>query len=137
MNRIVSLLVCTMALIGCGQDTLLSPNQLDQSLTVENVAFEPKNIIASISGSIDLNLTVGKPTLGKVLVRNAGNDFTKNQGIKMTIIVYDEEGRPLDSGNNTQYGILGNGRMTLFELSLEPPHNTIHSHTVTFEMVRK
>lgn len=137
MKHLICLFVCVTALIGCGQDTLLSPNQLDQNLSVENVAFEPKNIIASISGSVDLNLTVGKPTLGKILVRNTGVDFTNKQGIKMTIIVYDEQGRPLDSGTDTKYGILGNGRMTLFELSLEPPHDTIHSHTVNFEMVRK
>ena len=137
MKRVICLLIGLTALIGCGQDTLLSPNQLDQNLSVENVAFEPKNIIASITGSVDLNLTVGKPTLGKILVRNTGTDFTTDQGIKMTIIVYDEQGRPLDSGTDTKYGVLGNGRMTLFELSLEPLHNTIHSHTVTFEMIRK
>lgn len=137
MKRLTLVYTCLFAMISCGQDTLLTPNQLDQSLTVENVAFEPKNIIASITGSVDLNLTVGKPTRGKVLVRNSGNDFSNSRGVKMTIIVYDAEGRPLDSGSDTKYGILGNGRSTLFELTLEPPHDQIKGYDVTFEMIRK
>ncbi|MDP6038035.1 MAG: hypothetical protein QGG64_05760 [Candidatus Latescibacteria bacterium] len=137
MKRLTVVFASLFALISCGQDALLTPAELDQSLTVENVAFEPRNIIASINGTVDLNLIVGKPTLGKVLVRNAGTDFSSDLGVKMTIIVYDAEGRPLDSGSDTKYGILGNGRSTLFELSLEPPHNTIHSYEVTFEMERK
>lgn len=137
MKRFTFVFTCLVAISGCGQDTLLTPSQLDESLTVENVAFEPKNIIASVTGSVDLNLTVGKPTRGKVLVRNAGNDFGNDRGVKMTIIVYDDEGRPLDSGSDTKYGILGNGRSTLFELTLEPPHEQIKSYDVTFEMVRQ
>lgn len=137
MKHLTIVFACLFALISCGQDALLTPAELDQNLTVENVAFEPKNIVASITGSVDLNLIVGKPTRGKVLVRNTGTDFRADQGVKMTLIVYDAEGRPLDSGSDTKYGILGNGRSTLFELTLEPPHDQIHSYEVTFEMDRK
>ena len=137
MKHLTVMMTCLFAIVGCGQDALLTPTQLDQSLTVENVSFEPKNIVASITGTVDLNLTVGKTTRGKILVRNTGNDFDNNRGVKMTIIVYDAEGRPLDSGSDTKYGILGNGRSTLFELTLEPLHDQIQSYEVTFEMIKK
>ncbi len=118
------------ALISCGKDALLTPYELDQILTVDNVAFELKGDVVSVDGSIDLSIFFGKPTRCKVLVLNSSADFGNDQGVKMTIIVYDAEGRPLDSGSDIQYGILGNGRHTLFELSLEPLPEQINSYEV-------
>lgn len=130
---------CLVALISCGKDALLTPAELDEILSVDNVAFEPKGDVVSTDGSINLSLFFGKPTRCTVLVRNSGADFDRDEGVKMTIIVYDAEGRPLDSGSDTKYGVLGNGRSTLFEISLEPPHDQIDedNYEITFESKRK
>ena len=130
---------CFLTLAGCGKDKLLTPAELDEILTVESVAFEPKGEVINAQGSIDLNLTIGKPTRCTVLVRNSGAHFDGSEGVKMTIIVFDAEGRPLDSGSTTRYGILGGGRSTLFEVSLEPPHDQIDAdnYEVNFASKRK
>ena len=130
---------CMSALVSCAGDKLLSPDELDEILTVESVAFEPKGDVISAEGSVDLTVFFGKPTLCTVLVRNSGDDFDSDEGVKMTIIVFDAEGRALDSASATKYGILGNGRATLFEVGLEPAHDQIDEdkYEVNFESRRK
>lgn len=130
---------CVSALIGCASDRLLSPDELDEILTVESVAFEPRGEVISAEGSVDLSLFFGKLTRCTVLVRNSGDGFDSDEGVRMTIIVFDAEGRALDSGSTTKYGILGNGRATLFEVGLDPPHDQIDEerYEVSFESMRK
>ena len=130
---------CMSAFLSCASDKLLTPDELDEILTVESVAFEPKGEVISAEGSVDLSLFFGKLTRCTVLVRNSGDGFDSDEGVKMTIIVYDAEGRALDSASTTQYGILGNGRATLFEVGLEPPHDQIDEdrYEVNFEGRRK
>ncbi|MCY3735511.1 MAG: hypothetical protein OXG13_03870 [Gemmatimonadaceae bacterium] len=130
---------CISTHVGCATDKLLTPDELDEILTVESVAFEPRGEVISAEGSVDLSLFFGKLTRCTVLVRNAGDGFDSDEGVKMTIIVFDGEGRALDSASTTKYGILGNGRATLFELGLEPPHDQIDEdrYEVNFESRRK
>lgn len=113
---------CICALAGCASEKLLSPDELDEILTVESVAFEPRGEVVSAEGSVDLSLFAegsvdlslffGKLTRCAVLVRNSGDGFDSDEGVRMTIIVYDADGRALDSASTTQYGILGHGRAT-------------------------
>ena len=130
---------CMSALVSCASDKLLTPDALDEILTVESVAFEPRGEVISAEGSVDLSLFFGKLTRCTVLVRNSGDGFDSDEGVKMTIIVYDAEGRALDSASTTKYGILGNGRATLFEVGVEPPHDQIDEdrYEVNFESRRK
>ena len=130
---------CMSALVGCASDKLLTPDELDEILTVESVAFEPRGEVISAEGSVDLSLFFGKLTRCTVLVRNAGDGFDSDEGVRMTIIVFDAEGRALDSASTTRYGLLGNGRATLFEVGLEPPHDQIDAerYEVNFESRRE
>ena len=74
---------CVSALIGCAGDKLLTPDELDEILTVESVAFEPRGEVISADGP--------------------------------------------------------NGRATLFEVGLDPPHDQIDEerYEVSFESTRK
>ena len=139
MLRQALLVGCMSALIGCASDRLLTPDELDEILTVESVAFEPRGEVISAEGEVDLSLFFGKLTRCAVLVRNSGDGFDSDEGVKMTIIVFDAEGRALDSASTTKYGILGNGRATLFEVGLDPPHDQIDEerYEVSFESRRK
>ena len=59
LNYALVLAGCMSALVSCASDKLLTPDELDEILTVESVAFEPKGEVISAEGSVDLSLFFG------------------------------------------------------------------------------
>ena len=105
MSRKALLAWLTSSLVACGGDSIISPEEIQQRLVVENVTYAwegPSQRVGHV--------------VARVLVQNPGRGISDNTYVTLRVIVFDASGNPLGENDDLKRGFLANTQ-ELFEIN--------------------